>query len=804
MALNMEHRRTGNGVKVLHENQQHLMATDVIEMESGTGRPLIGRVKKPYTSSLSSRQMESLTALCDTYLPSIDANFHEKNDEAKAKFYRTSASMAGTPQLLGGLISERLQHPKLFLARVALWLLSTSIGTFALCGIASLSGHFPYLQKFSQVSPQKREQIVLAWSRSLIFPLRLLFTALKVLILLVFFTQVDDKEDNPSWKAIGYCGPDPDFKRKTQHIKTLKQMFESVEDQKQEESSKEELFGPLNKGIVNLDRPKQFVFERLQNAGFSVSTSSSHLKNIAKSKSLKPCFSIKCDAVVVGSGSGGGVVAGILANAGYKTIVLEKGSYFARTNLSLLEGSTMDQMYLGSGLLATENMDVMFLAGSTVGGGSTVNWSSSIRTPPHVIKEWSESYELELFDSKLYKEALDVVCQKMGVQSEINNEGLNNMVLRKGCHELGYPVNTIPRNATSDHYCGWCCFGCKDGKKKGTSETWLVDLVNSGNGAILPDCKAIQVLHGRKNKKKRNCAVGVAFKFQNQGAEELCIVESKATIVACGALGTPELLIGSGLKNPNIGKNLHIHPVVMAWGYFPESTPDPWPDAEKKSYEGGIMTAMSTVVGNFQGSGYGSVIQTPALHPGMFSVLMPWTSGHDIKDRMCKFSRTAHVFALARDKGSGQLVSPYSISYKMDKIDEENIKSGLEKVLRILASAGAEEIGTHQIEGRSINVKKVSYVEFDKFVKEESSRSVKNLETPVCSAHQMGSCRMGVDSKTSAVNPVGETWEIEGLYIADSSVFPTALGVNPMVTIQAIAYCTAQTILETLKRKIVK
>lgn len=611
--------------------------------------------------------------------------------------------------------------------------------------------------------------------------------------------QVDDKEENPSWKAIGYCGPDPDFKRRTQRIKTFQQMLESPEDEKQDEASLEELFGPLYKGIVNLDRPKQFVFERLKNVGFSVSAPP-HQKT-SKSKSIRPSFTIRCDAVVVGSGSGGGVVAGILANAGYKVLVLEKGSYCARTNLSLLEGSSMDQMYLGSGLLASAKMEVKFLAGSTVGGGSAVNWSSSIRTPPHVIREWSEMFELELFDSKLYSEALDAVCQKMGVQPEIDNEGFNNMVLRKGCHELGYPVNTIPRNATPDHYCGWCCFGCKDGRKKGTLETWLVDLVNSGNGAIIPECNAIEVLHEKKKSRQKRQATGVAFKFQNQGVEELGIVKSKVTIVACGALSTPELLKGSGLKNPNIGKHLHIHPVAMCWGYFPDTIPDPWPEPEKRSYEGGIMTAMSTVVGNFEGSGYGAVIQTPALHPGMFSALIPWVSGRDMKDRMCKFSRTAHVFVLARDKGSGVLVSPQEVTYTMEKIDEENIKVGLEKILRILASAGAEEIGTHHIGGRSINVKKVSYNEFDKFVKEESSRPLKDLETPICSAHQMGSCRMGVDPKSSAVNPMGETWEIKGLYVADTSVFPTALGVNPMVTVQAIAYCTAQSVLESLKRR---
>lgn len=471
----------------------------------------------------------------------------------------------------------------------------------------------------------------------------------------------------------------------------------------------------------------------------------------------------------------------------------------------------MDQMYLSNGLIATDDMGMFILAGSTVGGGSTINWSACIKTPRHVCKEWSREYGLELFESKLYKEALDVVSEKMGVQSEINDEGFNNAVLRKGCQEMGYPVSTIPRNSPADHYCGWCGMGCKDGKKKGTSETWLVDLVKSGNGVILPSCKAIKVVHEKDKDKDRKVAKGVVFEYEYRGVKDICMVESKVTIVACGALCTPELLKRSGLKNKNIGKHLRLHPVTMAWGYFPD-TPSSlsddgddgdkvWPEKHKKSYEGGIMTAMSTVVADFDKSGYGAVIQTPALHPGVFSLLMPWVSGSHIKERMRKFSRTAHVFALARDQGSGTVRSQDNISYKMKDIDERNLQRGIEKVLRILAAAGAEEIGTHNDKGRSLNVKKVSYHEFERFVKEESSRSLTDLSTPLCSAHQMGSCRMGTNSRESAVNQMGETWEVEGLYVADASVFPTALGVNPMITVQAIAYCASQSVLEVLRRK---
>ncbi|KAI4314603.1 hypothetical protein L6164_027492 [Bauhinia variegata] len=753
------------------------------------------------TNNLSSREMKSLKALCDTLLPSVVDDVPQAADESVATFYRTSASMAGTPERLGGLISEKLEHPNTWLLRLSLWLLATWFGTLIMGGMASLTTKFPFFESYPNLPQHKRQQILQAWSLSYFRHLRMFFKTIKLLTLLVFFTQVDEGEDNKSWKAIGYTGPDPEFK--TQLKNHFLQSKDGVQEQKEEEEEDaSRVIGPLYKGLVHLNYPRDIAADALRRFGFPVSLI--HRKTKAPNLS-SPSLVVQCDAVVVGSGSGGGVVAGVLAKAGYKVLVLEKGGYSARNNLSLLEGPTMDQMYLSNGLIATEDMGVFVLAGSTVGGGSTINWSACIQTPQHVCKEWSDHHELELFQSKLYREAMDVVCEKMGVQSDINDEGFNNAVLRKGCGEMGYPVTNIPRNSPPDHYCGWCCMGCKDGRKKGTSETWLLDLVKSGNGAILPGCEAIQVLHKSKKGRDRKIASGVAFEFEYKGAKDICVVESKVTIVACGALCTPALLKRSGLKNENMEKHLRLHPVTMAWGYFPDGpSSDVWPEQQKKSYQGGIMTAMSPVVAEFEKSGYGAVIQTPALHPGMFSILMPWVNGTDIKDRMRKFSRTAHIFALARDQGSGFVKSPTSISYQMKEVDQENLKKGLEKVLRILAAAGAEEIGTHHHRGRTLKVKEVSYHEFEKFVKEESSRPLTDLSTPLCSAHQMGSCRMGTDPKESVVNEKGETWEVEGLYVADASVFPTALGVNPMVTIQAIAYCTAQSVLEVLRRKISK
>ncbi|XP_051129247.1 long-chain-alcohol oxidase FAO4A-like isoform X2 [Andrographis paniculata] len=608
---------------------------------------------------------------------------------------------------------------------------------------------------------------------------------------MVVIDKVNDRNENPSWKAMGYCGPDPirsPNKRSTQ------------KQQENDGSNKEDHpFGPLHKGIINFHKTsKQMAFQKLQMSGFHVSIPCSSDIGIGP---FKPSFIVNCDAVVVGSGSGGGLMAGLLAKAGHKVVVLEKGDYFARSNLSLIEGEAMDRMYLEHGMLATQNMNAFILAGSTVGGGSTINWSASIRTPRHVTKEWHEKHGLELFGSKEYEEALDIVCDRMGVQTGFEHEGFNNMVLRKGCENLGYPVEDIPRNASPDHYCGWCGLGCKDGAKKGTAETWLVDMAESGNGAVLPRCEAIQVIthdtvHGRKR------AVGVVFEFQGPEGKEIGIVHAKVIVAACGAICTPELLKRSGLRNPNIGRNLHLHPVVVAWGHFPE-TAKPWPETAKRSYEGGIMTAMSSVAANWDKSGYGAIIQTPSVHPGLYSILTPWHSAKDFRARMLNFSRIAHVFALARDTSSGTVTSEHDINYTLNDLDIDNLSQGVEKALRILAAAGADEIGTYNKNGKTIKVNESSRSrdEFESFVKEESSRPITGLSTPIGSAHQMGSCRMGVGPDRSAVGPTGETWEVEGLFVTDTSVFPTALGVNPMVTVQAIAYCIGQSVLEVLAKK---
>jgi long-chain-alcohol oxidase len=127
----------------------------------------------------------------------------------------------------------------------------------------------------------------------------------------------------------------------------------------------------------------------------------------------------------------------------------------------------------------------------------------------------------------------------------------------------------------------------------------------------------------------------------NNGIPTKLRIEAKVSISACGALMTPPLLRSSGLRNRHVGRNLHLHPVSMAWGYFPDTN-----QITGKCYEGGIITSMHRVTDR-------TIIETPALGPGAFASLVPWESGRDMKERMRRYARTAHAFALVRDRAAG-------------------------------------------------------------------------------------------------------------------------------------------------------
>ncbi|OIS98887.1 PREDICTED: long-chain-alcohol oxidase FAO1 [Nicotiana attenuata] len=725
-----------------------------------------GRRETKYSHGFSSSEMETLTSICETILPPLPQNeIPDKNSHNIQYLHKASASQYPIPDECAEVVMKRGFLEAIILVRGLLRILSTRIGTLLLCGSFCFVQKWPYINKFCDIPLEKREIVLQKWFKNrFLTPVRLAFMFIKFLCLYIFFTQVGEDSKNQAWDDIGY----------------------QVDNEEKHSETAEER--PLEKGIVEtIYETESTIVKSLVQKGLKV-----------KEDTKNNMYKVQCDVVIVGSGCGGGVAASVLASSGNKVIVLEKGNYFNKSDYSSLEGPSMNQMYESGGILSTLDAKIMIMAGSTVGGGSAINWSACIKTPDSVIQEWGDDKRLPIFQSPEYVSVMDKVCQRIGVTENCTQEGLQNQILRKGCENLGLEIEGVARNSSENHYCGSCCYGCRRGEKKGTDTTWLVDAVECG-AVIITGCKAERfILEKNKSGKTRDkkCLGVIATSMNKDITKRICI-EAKVTISACGSLLTPPLMISSGLRNLNIGRNLHLHPVIMAWGYFPESDSD----LKGKIYEGGIITSVHKVGSN--DSNVRAIIEAPALGPGSFAALCPWISGEDLKNRLLKYSRTAHLFAMVKDVGSGEVRSDGRISYKFNAMDKESLKQGLRQALRILIAAGADEVGTQRSDGQRMKCKGKSEKEIEAFLDTvtaaEGPKSLVKNFTTYSSAHQMGSCRMGTSEKDGAVDENGESWEANGLFVCDASVLPGAVGVNPMITIQSTAYCLSKKIADMIK-----
>ncbi|TVU30394.1 hypothetical protein EJB05_22011, partial [Eragrostis curvula] len=678
----------------------------------------------------------------------------------------------------GGAVAElvtRCVWEAVVLVNIVLWILSTKVGTLALCGRLCVTGKFPYACKFADMPVERREEALKRWNKARwLFPLKITFVVIKILSHYTFYTMVNENSDNPCWKAIGYSVPELDEPREN-----------GTEASRPSPR-------PLDNGIVETRGLNDTTLLRsLTDKGLAVKQDASSAHH-----------TVRCDAVIVGSGCGGGVAAAVLAAAGHKVIVVEKGDYFTATDYSSVEGPSMDRLYEKGGIFCTSDVTAILFTGATVGGGSAVNWSACIRTPETVTREWAREHGLPVFASAAYAEAMDAVCARLAVTEGCREEGFQNKVLRRGCEALGLRADAVPRNSSAGHFCGSCHLGCPTGDKRGTDTTWLADAVARG-AVVLTGCKAerfvLECNSPGVNGRSKKCVGLMATCVGSDGITKKLRIEAKVSIAACGALMTPPLVRNSGLKNRHIGRNLHLHPVSMAWGYFPENNnnqPEPQAQLTGKCYEGGIITTMHRVTDR-------TIVETPALGPGCFASLVPWESGRDMKDRMRRYARTAHAFALVRDRGAGHVDGEGRVRYSPSKDDVDELRDGLRRALRVLVAAGAAEVGTHRSDGLRLRCKGVRDEGLEAFLDEVTvekgpmhpGRENWNL---LCSAHQMGSCRMGSSPKDGAVDGSGESWEAEGLYVCDGSLLPTAVGVNPMITIQSIAYCLSKGIAESL------
>ena len=493
---------------------------------------------------------------------------------------------------------------------------------------------------------------------------------------------------------------------------------------------------------------------------------------------------LDCDVVIIGSGAGGGVAAALLAEAGKSVVVLDKGPNPGAREMTHVEGEAFGSYYLDHGLIMTQTGSLPILAGSALGGGTVINYATSFKLPEHTRAEWAERSGLPLFTSARFTESLDRVWTRTQVGTQWSTPGRRDQLLEEGCRRLGWHVDVMTRavrDCREGLECGYCGYGCRHGAK--TASRYLADAAAAG-ARLIPECEVGRVLI------ERGRATGAeAVARGRDGRRHRLTVRAQNVIVACGTIYTPAVLARSGLDNPNVGRGLRLHPGTGVVAFFPERV-EPW--------SGTIQTRYSDQFADLDGHGYGAKFETVPIHFAMPASAFGWESPRQIKEDLARLGHLGMVGILLRDRDAGRVVVGRDghprAHYELSSHDAAHARRAVRAAAELLAAAGATEIVSVQTPPARIRPGTPGWL--DRFGADADRRGYTKCRMSYITFHQMASCAMGRNPATSVVSETGETHDVRGLFVADGSACVTSTGVNPMITIMAIADHVARGILE--------
>ena len=575
-------------------------------------------------------------------------------------------------------------------------------------------------QDFVRCSPRSREQLMRQMTLTGSDAATGL-DALTTLTLFLFYGLADERGQNPNWRTLGYPGPI---------------------------SSAPEVDRPLCPYAPDGDT------------------------------------TLDADVCIIGSGAGGGVMAGVLSERGLNVVVLEAGGYFDVADFNQLEIPAYQNLYWRGGPTPTGDLNVSLQAGCCLGGGTVVNWTNSLRTTPWVREQWQREYGLEGLAGADFDRHLDVVWERLSVTDRCSDVNGSQKRMKAGAEKLGWSLKLVQRNTDVQRYsfetAGYTGFGDQTGAKQSTVKTYLQDAYDRG-ATLVTRCWAQRILV------ERDRARGVEATWSDPGTGNSARITVRApqVVVACGALDSPALLLRSGIGGPAVGDYLRLHPCTATVGFYSDDL-EAWKGAPQ-----------AVIVHEFESieQGRGFLIESPQYTTALAAAAIPYMDGASHKRVMSNFRHGASLIALLNDRGhgrvrinrAGEAVPSYSLT---DELDMRNARKGIEAQARLHEAAGAQQIlaaatgGPNWCRGEDLET----------FIAGTQRIPLRAGGWKMFSAHQMGTCRMGTDPRTSVANPWGELHQVNGVWIGDGSAFPTACGTNPMITIMALAHRNAQAI----------
>jgi choline dehydrogenase-like flavoprotein len=477
------------------------------------------------------------------------------------------------------------------------------------------------------------------------------------------------------------------------------------------------------------------------------------------------------DVVVVGSGPAGATVARELAAAGVGVVVVEAGPWAEPASYPRGAFRAMTEHYRAMGAsVALGPAPMPYLQGRMVGGSSPINGAICWRMPKDVHAEW-------LRDDPALSEALpwdaleastDAIEARLGVApTDAAVAGPKNLLMAKGAGALGLEHRPIRRNVRGCEGLGRCLQGCPKDSKQSVDRTLVMDALEDGATVLSSvEVTGVEVERGR--------AVGVVGRAEGGGRVR---VRASSVVLAASAVQTPALLLRSGIRHGPVGRGFSCHPGVSMAGRFEEPV---------RMWEG--ATQGHEVIGlrheglKFEALGFGLAILATRLD-GV---------GRQLAGGIAEMAHWLDWGAAVRAEARGRVrvvLGRPVVSYTPTAADVRSFRRGLRVLGEMMLAAGATEVAPG-VRGFDARVRDVAGLER---LEREGPRSPAAFKAAI--THMFGTCRMGSDPATSVVRPDFRHHELDGLYVADSSVFPSNIGVNPQVPIMALASLCARRVM---------
>ncbi len=502
----------------------------------------------------------------------------------------------------------------------------------------------------------------------------------------------------------------------------------------------------------------------------------------------------EADVAIVGTGAGGGTAAEILCDAGLSVLMIEEGPLATSSDFRMRESDAYPQLYQESASRKTSDKAINILQGRCVGGGTTINWTSSFRTPEATLRYWRDAFGLEGFGVADLAPWFERMERRLGIAPWLVAPNENNEVLRRGAKALGVEVATMRRNVVGCWNIGYCGMGCPTNAKQSMLVTTIPAALARG-ATLLTRTRAwrLEPESGTGGRIGALECIGLDARGTDPTPRRI-VVRAKIFIAAAGAIGTPALLLRSKVPDPHgvVGKRTFLHPTVVSAALMPERV-DGFAGAPQTIYSDHFLAGAPD-------GPIGYKLEAPPIHPVLAAITLPGL-GQAHARWMHELPQLQVVIALLRDgfhphSPGGNVVlrsdgSPV-LDYGLSDYFWEGARRAFATMAQIQFAAGARSV-------MPVHGSAASFTRWGEAREAIATLPLAPLLTPVVSAHVMGGCPIGPDVRRAAVDTSGRFHHLENLYVLDGSVFPTSIGANPQLSIYAVSAKLASALAETLR-----